>query len=620
VRQGFREALKAARRGCDVVVEEQLPGRDHRILVIGGKVVAVAERVPARVEGDGRSSIAEWVDILNRDPRRGDGHEKVMTRVKVDDHLKTVIAGKGMSLESVPPAGAIVYLRDTANLSTGGTAVDRTEEIHPDNIAIAEQAAAVIGLDVAGIDFLSPDISRSVRESGGGIVEINAAPGFRMHLEPSEGRRRDVARPVLRALFPPGGSSRIPIIAITGTNGKSTTTRMVGHVLQHSGMNVGLTSTSGVYFNGRLLLAVDASGPKSARMVLRNPKVDVAVLETARGGILREGLGFECCDVGAVLNVSADHLGLKGVDTLEDLADVKSVVTESVCRSGVSVLNADDAQTARLARHAGGRPAYFSLRAGDGMPPFLRRHIAEGGLAAIREPSRRGGDIVLYREGERSLLMACADIPATLGGKAEFNVQNAMAAICICVAQNVADDVIRSALSSFASSFEQCPGRLNIYDGHPFRVVLDYAHNPGSLHALGDLLSRMRPDYERLIGMVSIPGDRRDDDIRAMGELAAGIFDEIVFREAPDGRGRPPGAVNALLSEGAIAAGFPPEHVRSIFEELDAADACLQLGRPGDLIVLLPTRVEQVWRQVLAFSPTARRPERRAFESQAEHV
>jgi cyanophycin synthetase len=384
-------------------------------------------------------------------------------------------------------------LRGTANLSTGGTSVDRTDEIHSDNVAIAEQVAAVIGLDVAGIDFLSPDIARSVRETGGGIVEVNAAPGFRMHLEPSEGIPRDVAKPVIETLFPRGNRGRIPIFAITGTNGKSTTARMVARIMCEDGKNVGLTSTSGVYFNGHLLMKADASGPRSARMVLQNPKVDVAVLETARGGILREGLGFDRCDVATVLNVSADHLGLKGINTLEDLASVKSVVVESVSRRGHSVLNADDPLTVNMAKHAGGKIVWFTMNGGSALSEELRSHLAGGGMAVVREPGELGGTIVIHRDGRSSALMPAADIPATMGGLAEFNIQNALAATAMCAAHGVAQKVIQSALTSFVSDFEQSPGRLNVYDGQPFKVIIDYAHNPGSLAALGGLIERLRP-------------------------------------------------------------------------------------------------------------------------------
>jgi cyanophycin synthetase len=413
VRLGFEQA---ARHGSHVLVEEFYRGNDHRILVVGGEVVAVAERVPAHVVGDGEHSVAALIEEVNRDPRRGEGHERVMTRIAVDDHVLGLLARANFTLESVPGAGEVVHLRATANLSTGGTAVDRTDEIHPDNAAIARRAALTIGLDIAGIDFIAPDIARSVRETGGGIVEVNAAPGFRMHLEPFEGRPRDVAEAVVRMLFPHGAPSRIPVIAVTGTNGKSTTTRMVAHVLRRSGLTVGLTSTNGVYVNDERIAAWDASGPASARMVLRDPTVDAAVLETARGGILREGLAFARCDVGAVLNVQDDHLGLKGVDTLEDLARVKSVVVEAVHRDGCSVLNADDPLAAGMADRAGGRVAFFSLRGGEDMPAFLRRHVEEGGLAVVREPTPDGGELVVHHDERRLPLMRAAAIPATLGG------------------------------------------------------------------------------------------------------------------------------------------------------------------------------------------------------------
>lgn len=598
VRWGYEQAALHRRR---VVIEEMLPGRDHRFLVVAGKVVAVAERAPASVVGDGAATIEELVRRTNQDPRRGQGHEAVMTRIVVDDHVRERLGRAGLCLSSIPAAGRVVELRATANLSTGGTAADRTDIAHPDNIAIAEQAALVVGLDVAGIDLLSPDITRSVRETGGGIVEVNAAPGFRMHLEPSTGQGRDVADPVIRSLYPRASAARIPIFAVTGTNGKSTTTRMVTSILRAHGLNVGCASTTGVYLNDRLILAADASGPKSARMLLRNPKVDAAVLEVARGGILREGLGFDVCDVGAVLNITADHLGLKGVNTLEDLAAVKSVVVANVRRKGHSVFNADDPRTLRMRRLARGRQVLFSMRGGAEMSNPVRAHVDAGGMAVVCAAGARGGDLVVHREGGRSVLMPVADIPATLGGSAGFNIQNALAAAAMTLAFGIAPAKVVEGLRGFTSSFEQNPGRLNLYDGHAFRVILDYAHNPASLTALAAMIAEMRGTHRRVIGMVSIPGDRRNDDILAMGAIAARTFDELVFREAPDGRGRATGEVNALLTDGAIAAGAAVERVHRILDERDAAAACLEMAGPGDLVVLLPTDVAAVWSQVTSF-------------------
>jgi cyanophycin synthetase len=614
VTQAFEEAARHSRR---VIVENYFKGKDHRILVVNGEVVAVAERIPAHVIGDGWRSIASLVDEVNQDPRRGEGHENVMTRIKINDHARGVLAKAGLSPESVPDPGQVVYLCDTANLSTGGTAVDRTDDIHPENALIARRAARAIGLDVAGIDFIAPDIASSVRETGGGIIEVNAAPGFRMHLQPSEGRPRNVARPVVDMLFPRGAPTRIPILAITGTNGKSTTARMIGHILRAHGLNVGLTSTTGIYVNGERVVEADASGPWSARVVLRDPTVDVAVLETARGGILREGLGFSECDVGLVTNVQPDHLGLKGIDTIEDLGWVKSVVVEAVHRNGTSILNADDSITAGMRRRAGGRIAYFSLRGGADMPDFLREHIEDGGFAVVREPGAvPGGEIVIHDEGDAIHLMRAAEIPATLDGLAEFTVQNALGAIAMAYAQGIPVNVIRMALSTYTTSFAQNPGRLNVFDGHGFRVILDYAHNPSGLQALGDLILKMRPRHRRVIGMINIPGDRRDDDMREMGALAARYFDEIIFREDPARRGRKPGEIVTLLAEGALSAGFPEQRITRILDEDEAAKLCLQRAQPGDLVVLTPTDVEAMWRQVLDF----RIPPESRFEVEVEQA
>lgn len=584
-----------------IIVERQLVGRDHRALVVGGKLVAVAERRPAQVIGDGLADLESLIARLNADPRRGDGHEKVMTKVKLDEALAALLERDGYRLSDVPAPGQTVILRDTANLSTGGEAIDRTDEVHPDNVAVIERAAKVIGLDVAGLDILIPDICRPFEEVGGGIIEVNAAPGLRMHLQPSSGAARDVAGPIIEQLYPRGSRSRIPVIAVTGTNGKSTTVRMIDHILRGCGWTVGMTTTSGVYVGGRRIKKADASGPRSARMVLNDPTVEVAVLETARGGILREGLAFDRADVGIVLNLAEDHLGLKGIDTIEDLAKVKSVVVEQVSRRGVSILNADDPYTLRMAKHAKGRLGYISLRGGAELPPMLQKHLAQDGLAAVLEPSVYGGQLVIHDGATRVEVTQAADIPASLAGAARFNLQNALAATLACYVQGVPVDKIAAGLGSFESSFEQNPGRLNITQAPGFTTIVDYAHNPAALQALGEVLSKMRANHDRVIGVVSIPGDRRDEDIAAMGRLAAEYFDEIIFRERPDGRGRAPGGVLTLLSDAAISHGLAADRVRRILDEEVAVQTALQLARREDLVVLLPTEVEQVWRQTLAF-------------------
>ncbi len=595
---GFKQA---SAHGRNVVVEQHYTGNDHRVLVVGGKVIAVAERVPAHVVGDGQRSIRALVDETNLDPRRGDGHEQVMTRITLDEHVLDLLARRGLTPDSVPAANEAVFLRDTANLSTGGTAVDRTDVIHPDNAMVARRAALIVGLDVAGIDFITPDISESVFKTGGGIVEVNAAPGFRMHLQPSEGTPRNVAAPVLDSLFPPDVPCRIPVVAITGTNGKSTTSRMVAHILRHTGRMVGLTTSNGIYLGEDRIVDGDTTGPKSAQVILSDPTVEVAVLETARGGILREGLGFDQCQVGAVLNIRPDHLGLKGIETVEDLAFVKGLVVEVVSPGGVSVLNADDPLTAAMARKAGGQIAFFSMEGAVTHPEHLARHIAAGGIALVREPTLVGDELVLYRERERTAVIRANDIPATMYGAARVNVENALAAIAIAVGLDVPIHEIRDALKTFSTSFEQSPGRLNLYEGHPFRVLLDYAHNPDGLAQLGGLLQALRPEGGRVIGVFGVAGDRRDQDILEMGRLLAGMFDELILREDDDRRGRPNGESAELTRQGALAAGLPDEQMRVILDETEAIDAGLRAARPGDLLVLLPNLVEAAWQQMLDF-------------------
>ena len=612
---------RARAHSRSVVVEEQYRGHDHRVLVIGGQIVAVAERVPAHVVGDGRRSVAELVEEVNRDPRRGDGHEQVMTRIEIDDHVLGLLRKAGRTLESVPAAGEVVFLRDTANLSTGGTAIDRTDVIHPDNATIARRAASVIGLDVAGVDLITTDISKSVHETGGGIVEVNAAPGFRMHLQPSEGKARNVAAPVIDMLFPKGTPCRVPIIAITGTNGKSTTSRMVAHILKHAGKRVGLTTSNGIYIDGELIMRGDTTGPKSARVVLSDPSVEVAVLETARGGILREGLGFDECDVGTVLNIREDHLGMKGIETLDDLAYVKSLVVEVVRKEGVSVLNADDPLTYDMRKKAGGRLVLFSMQGGAQCTPHLTRHIEEGGVAFVREPTVLGDEIVLYDGGQRLPIIRAREIPATLGGYASVNIANALAACAVGYALDVPLPVLRAALGSFSTSFEQSPGRLNMYEGHPFRVLLDYAHNPDGLENLARLVQHLRPQRGRVIGVFGAAGDRRDLDIRRMGELAAGMFDLLIIREDSDLRGRPAGETARLTREGAVAGGMRAEQIRMILDDRDATEAALQDGRAGDLVVILPEDVEEAWKHVQSFDsshlPPVEYPEATAPDTEA---
>lgn len=600
VRWGFEQAAEYTR---SVLVEQYLTGNDYRVLVIDGRVVAAAHRVPARVVGDGERTIQELIDLVNSDPRRGIGHEKVLTRITVDAQAKRLLEQVNYTLNTVLPLGEVFYLRSTANMSTGGTAIDVTDQMHPDNVEIASLAAKVIGLDVAGIDIIAPDISQSIRDTGGGIIEVNAGPGFRMHLQPSEGKPRNVAEPVIDMLFPRRTPSRIPIAAITGTNGKTTTSRMVAHILKTHGLRVGLTTSTGIYVDGKRFMPGDTTGPKSAKIVLRDPTVEAAVLETARGGILREGLGFDLCDVGAVLNVAEDHLGLKGVETLQDLAWVKSLVVEVVRKGGYSVLNADDRLTARMARKAGGKLILFSMRGGEDGPRHLREHLANGGMAVVRQPGVRGDMIVIYDGDEYLPLMRTSQIPATLGGKARFNVENALAATAIAYGLRVPIDTIRRALATFETTFEENPGRLNVYDKLPFRVILDFAHNPHGMEKIAEMVRDLRPERGRVITVVTGTGDRRDQDIRRLGEIAARMADELIIKETTLLRGRKQGEIPRLVHEGAVAAGFSEERITHIDNEREAIDTALRMARPGELVLVFCDDSTCCWERITQFRP-----------------
>ncbi|MCU0523454.1 MAG: cyanophycin synthetase [Elainella sp. Prado103] len=584
------DAAKAVSKG--IIIERYYVGRDHRVLVVNGKVVAVAERVPAHVIGDGKSTIAERIEETNRDPRRGDGHENILTRIELDRTSWELMERQGYDLETVLPAGEICYLKATANLSTGGTAIDRTDEIHPENIWIAQRVAKTIGLDIAGIDVVTSDISKPLREVDGVIVEVNAAPGFRMHFCPSEGIPRNVAEPVLDMLFPSGSPSRVPILSVTGTNGKTTTTRLLAHIVKQTGRTVGYTTTDGIYIGGYLVEQGDTTGPQSAQTILRDPTVEVAVLETARGGILRSGLGFSQCDIGVVLNVAADHLGIGDIDTVEDLAHLKSVVVESVQPNGYAVLNADDPLVAAMANRVNAQVAYFSMSPDH---PIVRTHTQQGGLAAIYE----NGYLSILKGDWTLRIEQAVNLPLTMGGRAPFMIANALAASVAAFAHGIRIEDIRTALLTFQASVGQTPGRMNLFNLGRFHAMVDYAHNPHSYEAIGGFV---RNWSGQRIGVVGAPGDRRDEDFLMLGDLSARMFDQILVKEDQDRRGRAAGEVAKLIVEGIEAAktGIPYEVV---LDETTALNQALDQAPPGSLVVIFPESVTAAIRLIQDRNP-----------------
>lgn len=591
--QDAEEAFAAAREvSRGVIVERFYQGRDHRVLVINGKIVAVAERIPAHVIGDGRTSIADLIEQTNQDPRRGEGHDNLLTRIEVDRTTWQLLEQKGYTLDTVLPKGEVCYLRATANLSTGGIAIDRTDEIHPHNIWMAERIAKIINLDIAGIDIVTSDISRPLRDVDGVIVEVNAAPGLRMHFSPSEGIARNVAEPILDMLFPPGTPTRVPVVAITGTNGKTTTSRLTAHIFKQTGKVVGFTTTDGIYIGEYLVEPGDTTGPQSAQVILQDPTVEVAVLETARGGILRSGLAFESCDVGVVLNVAADHLGLGDIETIEDMAHLKSVVVEAARPSGYAVLNADDPMVAAMAKRLKAQIAYFSMNPHN---ELVQTHTQQGGLAAIYE----NGYLSILK-GDWLLRIERAElVPLTMGGLAPFQIANALAASLAAFTQGVSIEDIRQALHTFQASVDQTPGRMNLFNLGEFHALVDYAHNAASYEALGGFVKNWPG---KRIGIVGGPGDRRDEDFVTLGKLSAQMFDQILVKEDDDTRGRPRGDAAKWIVRGIEEVNSQCNYC-TILNETEAVNTALDQAPAGSLVVILPETVSRAIGLIKARNP-----------------
>ncbi len=607
VKEAFDLALKFNKRGRTVIVESFIQGLDHRMLVVNGSLVAVSKRVPGHIVGDGKHTAEELIAIVNSDPRRGVGHEKVLTRLELDKTATEHLANIGYDKDGIPNEGEVVFLRSTANLSTGGTAVDVTDIVHPDNREMAQRAVKAIGLDIGGVDFLSSDISKSYKDNRAGICEVNAAPGFRMHVAPSEGKPRDVAGAVMEMLFPTGTPSRVPIVSITGTNGKTTVSRMVAHIYKLSGNTVGLATTDGVYIDGNLTVKGDLTGPQAAQMILRDPTIDAAVLETARGGLLRRGMGYERCDTGAVLNINADHLGLKGVDTLEDLARVKRIVVEVA--KDTAVLNADDELCLKMAAHTKAENiCYVTMNANH---PLVREHVRRGGRAVVLEQGMNGHMITIYDNSAHIPLMWTHLIPATLDGKAMHNVSNAMFAAGICYSMGKTLEDIRQGLRTFATTYFQAPGRLNVFDEHPFKVILDYGHNPAAIEAMTKLCDQLEPDGRRIL-VFTLPGDRRNEDIAEAARIVAGHFDHYICRADDNRRGRGETEVPDLLRDELIKNGVSESDIVIIPDEVTSVDSALKMGQVGDLVMIFGDNISRTWKQIIYFN---RPPEQTSAET-----
>ncbi len=571
---GLQHAQAYSRR---VIVEKYITGYDFRVLVINHKMVAAARRVPAHIVGDGEMNIQQLIDKENLDPRRGYGHENVLTEILVDKDTNELLEKLNYTLETIPQKGEIVYLKSTANLSTGGTSIDVTDMIHPENVTMCERISKIVGLDVCGIDIMAENLTQPLKESGGAILEVNAAPGFRMHLAPSEGLPRNVAAPVVDMLYPQGKPCRIPIIAVTGTNGKTTTTRLIAHIVKNNGYRVGFTTSDGIYIQNTMLTKGDTTGPISAEFVLKDPTVEFAVLETARGGILRSGLGFSSCDIGVLTNIKEDHLGLNDIHNLKDLTRVKRVVLDSVRKGGWSVLNADDDYSMRLMPDIESKVAIFSL---DENNPHILKFAKEGKVTCVYED----GFITIKKGDWKIRIVKAINVPITMEGKARFMISNVLAASLAAYLQGFAIEDVANSLRTFIPSPALTPGRLNVFRFKKFKVLIDFAHNPAGYEAIEDYLKNV--DSPKKIGIISGVGDRRDGDIRECGKIAGRMFDHIIIRNEKHLRGRTEDEINGLVIDGMQSSGKDVSY-EIIPKEIDALKHAMSLAEENTFITAL---------------------------------
>lgn len=574
------KALEAARSyGRYVICEQFVTGYDFRVLVINYKFVCAALRTPAAVTGDGENTIQWLIDKTNQDPLRGYGHEKVLTQITVDHLTMKMLEEKGYTLDSIPFIGEQVLLKHTANLSTGGTSTDVTDEVHPVNIFMAERIAKIIGLDICGIDIIASDLKTPITENGGVVLEVNAAPGFRMHIEPSEGIGRNVAEPVVDMLYPKGENGRIPIIAVTGTNGKTTSSRLIAHICKTAGYKVGFTTSDGVYIQSQMLMKGDCTGPKSAEFVLKDPTVDFAVLECARGGILKNGLAFSNCDVAIVTNITADHIGLGGIHTLEQMAKVKAVLPETVFPQGFAILNAEDDLVYGMREGLDCNIALFSM---DENNKRIKRHCKKGGIAAVYE----NGYVTILKGTWKIRIEKVSEIPITFNGKAVHNIMNVLPSVLACyLFRNIKVEDIRVALHSFIPSSSQTPGRLNLFQFKNFRFLVDFAHNPAGLNLLCNFVNQLESTHK--VGIISGTGDRRDDDIREIGRISARNFDEIIIRQDRNLRGRTAEEIINLLVEGINESKTGDIPLTIIQDEKEAILYAYKNVKPGAIVTIM---------------------------------